>query len=320
MATSDLAAVVSGDDWLARLRFSENVQAQVGQKLAERQFATVADLLAARLTEADLCDLGLTCFCDRRRALKSLRAFQLNVPIREWLRALGLEQYADRFLAEGYPTAFGLLDAHMRESDLIDCFGMDSADERARFLRAISLFPPETEAASIPVQDQAVAVGVATSVSTETAIDAMDVAALEAMSTMKQKAATRAQLQFDSVHDAVRAQSVEGVQEWLGVKPTCVKDVEKYKDTPLHVAADRSQVAIAQLLLNAQASVNIPNMWGSTPLHIASQRGNLDIVRLILAMQPKLNTKNEAGRTPLMCARAGGNDEVVLLLSQAGAT
>ena len=54
--------------------------------------------------------------------------------------------------------------------------------------------------------------------------------------------------------------------------------VNKSGQTPLH---STDNVGIAQMLLDAGASLSIPDKDGDTPLYLAVLRNNLDVVKLL---------------------------------------
>ena len=91
--------------------------------------------------------------------------------------------------------------------------------------------------------------------------------------------------------------------------------------TPLHYAASEGHTAIATLLVDKGADVNvIDNLTGSTPLHFASRGGYIAIATLLVEIGADLNAKdNICGLTPLHMAAEKGHTEVVKLLESKGA-
>ncbi len=73
--------------------------------------------------------------------------------------------------------------------------------------------------------------------------------------------------------------------------------------TPLHMAARRGTVAIAEVLLAAGAEVEARDTKGETPLRRAVNCGNEDIVRLLLAHGADPLSQDRLGRTVLAAAR-----------------
>ena len=102
--------------------------------------------------------------------------------------------------------------------------------------------------------------------------------------------------------------------------------------TPLHEAAERGNLEVAELLLGAGANVNATTysetvlfsyLNGETPLHRAVYAGRLEIVRRLLEEEDlNVNPVNGVGETPLARVHAfpdEKNPEIVELLVAAGA-
>ena len=91
--------------------------------------------------------------------------------------------------------------------------------------------------------------------------------------------------------------------------------------TALHWAAERRDVGLAEMLLEAGAQVDAKVRIGAyTPLHMAAGSGSGAMVRLLLAAgaDPMASTSN-GGTTPLHLAAAGGNPTAVKALLDHGA-
>ncbi len=86
--------------------------------------------------------------------------------------------------------------------------------------------------------------------------------------------------------------------------------------TPLHMAARRGNVAIAQVLLDAGATLEARDKKGETPLRRAVNCGHLDFVSLLLSYGADVNTGDKKGQTPLQAARDAG---MAALLREHGA-
>jgi len=90
-------------------------------------------------------------------------------------------------------------------------------------------------------------------------------------------------------------------------------------ETPLHQAADYSQVPMAALLLSHGADPNKQQGDGDTPLHHAAFRGDARMVGLLLSAKADPNVRNFMfGRTPLHYAVDCGHADCVRLLLAAG--
>ena len=82
--------------------------------------------------------------------------------------------------------------------------------------------------------------------------------------------------------------------------------------TALHWAAERGDLALAQLLLKSKAKSNAVTRIGSyTPLHIASRKGNADIVKALLASGAAVDATTASGATALHLAAASGDTSAV---------
>jgi ankyrin repeat protein len=86
--------------------------------------------------------------------------------------------------------------------------------------------------------------------------------------------------------------------------------------TPLHWAAHRDDLAIADLLIRAGARANVADDVGMTPLHVACTNRSGAMVERLLRADAKANATLPSGETALMtCARAGDPRAVKALLA-----
>jgi len=158
------------------------------------------------------------------------------------------------------------------------------------------------------------------------------------------------------IHEAARKGDVNKVKALLQADPKLVSDKDKQGNSPLHVAAFHSQMAVAQVLVDAGANVNAKNNYGAftpselggvlwasnhpdpvslltvhgvdtrdntngyTPLDVAlfSAR-HKDIVALLLAKGADVNAMAASGATPLFWAVMRGQKEDAQLLLDKGA-
>eukprot|EP00927_Polykrikos_kofoidii_P006459 TRINITY_DN12612_c0_g2_i1.p1 TRINITY_DN12612_c0_g2~~TRINITY_DN12612_c0_g2_i1.p1 ORF type:complete len:1006 (-),score=121.48 TRINITY_DN12612_c0_g2_i1:27-2975(-) len=78
------------------------------------------------------------------------------------------------------------------------------------------------------------------------------------------------------------------------------------RDTALHLAADRNQVAIVRFLCgedDSGATLNLQNAYGDTALHVAARKHNVEIIReLLRVFAVDTSITNKMGKTPLQCA------------------
>lgn len=91
-------------------------------------------------------------------------------------------------------------------------------------------------------------------------------------------------------------------------------------ETPLYIAVFHRRGAVAQLLQQKGANVNMKN--GSrqeTALHLAARLGYGDVVAWLIRVKADLNVKNAKQETPLYAAAKAGRHEAAYLLLEAGA-
>ena len=89
--------------------------------------------------------------------------------------------------------------------------------------------------------------------------------------------------------------------------------------TALHWAAHRNDLVMANLLIEAGATVGAANELGATPLWLAAMNGDPGLVGRLLDAGADPNAPLQMGETPLMTAARGGNLEAVELLLAQGA-
>ena len=87
-------------------------------------------------------------------------------------------------------------------------------------------------------------------------------------------------------------------------------------ETALMLAANANDLASANLLIEAGASVNRPN-W--TPLHYAASKGHTAMIRLLIENDAYIDAESPNGTTPLMMAAYYASPNAVKLLLEEGA-
>jgi len=90
-------------------------------------------------------------------------------------------------------------------------------------------------------------------------------------------------------------------------------------NTPLHHAAWKGNLSVAEYLLKKGASVNVKDHAGQTALHLAATHGHDDIVKLLIDNGADVNARKNNGSTPLILAAMNNGKKSVEYLLQAGA-
>lgn len=94
----------------------------------------------------------------------------------------------------------------------------------------------------------------------------------------------------------------------------------EHGDTPLHIAAQRGHLKIVELLLKANANVNLVRKdQHLTPLYLAVNQGFLPIVEALLRFNADPNIPFKQGITPLYCAVDHAKVNIVNALLNANA-
>ena len=122
-----------------------------------------------------------------------------------------------------------------------------------------------------------------------------------------------------SLHDAVGASDIDQVQKLIDHGED-FNEVDRRGNTPLHVAALRGHLEIAEFLISKGAEVNAKTRgleW--TPLHMAALSGHEDVAILLVANQAEIDASSSTGNTPLHEAAGKGHITIVELLVSNGA-
>ena len=94
---------------------------------------------------------------------------------------------------------------------------------------------------------------------------------------------------------------------------------DKWQRTPLHWAAYYDSIAVAKLLLDRGADYEARDNEQSTPLHLAALRDSRAVAELLLDRGAKIDARNEYQRTPLHLAAMYDYRAVAELLLNRGA-
>ena len=118
-------------------------------------------------------------------------------------------------------------------------------------------------------------------------------------------------------YEAVAQGNAEEVKKLLGKRKI---NINSRKFSCLHIASARGHNEIAQLLLQAKATVSAATSDGTTALHVASQKGDAALAKTLIEANASVNsiTKGER-KTPLHLAAAEGRADLVALLASSGA-
>ncbi|XP_066274066.1 ankyrin-1-like [Branchiostoma lanceolatum] len=95
--------------------------------------------------------------------------------------------------------------------------------------------------------------------------------------------------------------------------------MQEVRCAPLHQAATRGHVGVAELLIKAGAQVDIRDEFGRAPLHMAAVGGHVGVAELLLKAGAQVDSRDEGGSVPLHWAASGGHVGVAELLLKAGA-
>ncbi len=84
---------------------------------------------------------------------------------------------------------------------------------------------------------------------------------------------------------------------------------------PLHSAAAGNFTAIAKMLIENKAEVNIAQASGITPLHSAAQHGNIELIIMLLEKGATVDIRMEGGKLPADLAYDNGFVEIAEILA-----
>jgi hypothetical protein len=96
-------------------------------------------------------------------------------------------------------------------------------------------------------------------------------------------------------------------------------DLRYHSRTALHLAVERNNLRMVNLLLNAGANVHARDRIGETPLMMVNRATSKEIIRTLVQYAADINTQNSIGRTPLFNAVIYNNLEATRALLEAGA-
>ncbi|ETV80511.1 hypothetical protein H257_06777 [Aphanomyces astaci] len=119
--------------------------------------------------------------------------------------------------------------------------------------------------------------------------------------------------------DAVYADDYPRVQRLLET-PSGAESVNVphgvWSNTAVHVAVQRGNRRILNILVVFKGDVNAININGTTPLHIAVETRNHDLVQYLLECDAKPNKRNFTRKSPLELARVMMDKDMAKMLQE----
>ena len=113
--------------------------------------------------------------------------------------------------------------------------------------------------------------------------------------------------------------NVNDVKFYLRSDPEALHRPNEVGMYPVHLAARRGQGKVLQILLQAGADVDAPQIRvQASPLQYAATGGYVEAVRVLLDAKANVNATDSVGRTPLMWAATKGRVSVVKMLLERG--
>jgi hypothetical protein len=124
----------------------------------------------------------------------------------------------------------------------------------------------------------------------------------------------------DDLKAALESGNVEAARRQIAADPGLARmPTESSSWGPLHLAAEKGQLAIVELLLAGGAKVKGRIQDGSTPLHVAARAGQLEAMKLLIAKGAPVDARDSRGDTPLHRAALIGEPGPAELLLASGA-
>jgi len=115
------------------------------------------------------------------------------------------------------------------------------------------------------------------------------------------------------LHDAVKNYDERKVES-LVKSGSSVNAPDKDGNTPLHWAAIRNSIPIADFLMVYGAKIDVKNSSGYTPLDLAIGANSLDMIRFFAKFISKKQKKNKLFRSACKVAKRWGCQKILSLL------
>jgi ankyrin repeat protein len=125
--------------------------------------------------------------------------------------------------------------------------------------------------------------------------------------------------EYQTVHEVTLNGNQTEMDRLLDLNPRLINVPDYDKNTLLHLAVLRNEIAEVKDLLARGAKVNAQNTVKMTPMHFAAKQGEREIAELMLAYHPDLTLRDSRGWTPLTWAINAHRDDLVQLLRAVGA-
>jgi hypothetical protein len=118
------------------------------------------------------------------------------------------------------------------------------------------------------------------------------------------------------LHRALRRKDETLVRALIKKKKADVNAInrERYHDRPLHIAAEKGQLALCKLLVAKGATVDAKNEFDRTPLFSAIRAGHQKVVAFLLKKGADPHYMSQKYWSPLHAAAGRGDTEIVKLL------
>ncbi|KAG7386040.1 Crossover junction endonuclease mus81 [Phytophthora pseudosyringae] len=126
-------------------------------------------------------------------------------------------------------------------------------------------------------------------------------------------------LQAPGLSAAKTVEASEEITKIITRKPQLINQKDEIGSTPLRLAVDRGNTAIAAALLDQGADMTAGGDYGSTMFHVAAKSGNKEMVAVLLERGADMTAKDAYGSTTLHIAVGSGNVEMAEMLISAGA-
>lgn len=122
----------------------------------------------------------------------------------------------------------------------------------------------------------------------------------------------------NNIHQAANAGDLARVRALLVSDPLSVNARDAQDMTPLHLAAAKGHLHVAEVLVANGAELNVADVrYRLTPLHLAAQHGHQLMTKFLLAKGANVDATDANGHTPITLARERRKPAVVELLQGA---